>query len=208
MAQRVETTLARCSAEGCEETAITSVESKALCRRHFLANAYRHLESISAQILEPRFHENHGEAAGRFLEECMRRAADIACAPAPPSNLERAQVLDVLLWASELHGRLRRGPRVKARIPIQLRSEEPPWEENAETQLLSRHGFQLTTQRELNVEDRVVCTRLDNNWKAESRVVWVRRTESGKTEAGFEFLSDDNFWGISTWPVMQGERRR
>lgn len=138
----------------------------------------------------------------------MRRAADIACAPAPPSNLERAQVLDVLLWASELHGRLRRGPRVKARMAVQLRSEEQQWEENGETQLLSRHGFQLITRRELNVEDRVVCVRLDNNWQAEARVVWVRRSESGETEAGFEFLTDENFWGISTWPVMPGERRR
>ena len=48
----------------------------------------------------------------------MRGAADIACNPAPPSNLERARVIDVLLWASELHGRLRRSPRVPAQIPV------------------------------------------------------------------------------------------
>lgn len=138
----------------------------------------------------------------------MRHAADIACAPAPPSNLERAQVLDVLLWASELHGRLRRSPRVSARVAVKLRSETQQWEERVETQLLSRHGFQLTCGHELNVEDVLFCERLDVGWRTQVRVVWARRKETGATEAGFEFLKDENFWGIATAVPPAAERKR
>ena len=207
MSQRVVSPV-KCSSEGCSDEVVASVENLALCRKHFLASAYRQLESISAQIQDPRFHETHGEPVGRFLEDCMRHAADIACASAPPSNLERAQVLDVLLWASELHGRLRRSPRVRARVAVKLRSESLQWEERVETQLLSRHGFQLTCSHELNVEDMLSCERLDIGWRTQARVVWVRRKESGTTEAGFEFLKDENFWGIANPPSAPGERKR
>jgi hypothetical protein len=187
---------------------VASVENSSLCRKHFLASAYRQLESISAQIHEPRFHETHGEPVARFLEDCMRHAADIACASAPPSNLERAQVLDVLLWASELHGRLRRSPRVRARVVVKLCSEAQQWEETVQTQLLSRHGFQLTCAHELSVEDLLTCERLDVGWRTQARVVWARHKESGATEAGFEFLKDENFWGITTPPTPPAERKR
>ena len=138
----------------------------------------------------------------------MRHAADIACAAAPPSNLERAQVLDVLLWASELHGRLRRSPRVRARMAVKLCSDAQQWEETVDTQILSRHGFQLTCSHELNVEDMLTCVRLDNGWRTEARVAWARRKESGETEAGFEFVKDENFWGIATSLPMPVERKR
>ena len=207
MTQRVVSPV-KCSSEGCSDEVVASVENRGLCRKHFLANAYRQLETISAQIQDPRFHESHGEPAARFLEDCMRHAADIACAPAPPSNLERAQVLDVLLWASELHGRLRRSPRVSARVAVKLRSETQQWEERVETQLLSRHGFQLTCGHELNVEDVLICERLDVGWRTQVRVVWARRKETGATEAGFEFLKDENFWGIATAVPPAAERKR
>src|SRR5579862_6608098 len=100
----------RCSAEGCVETAAVAMDERRFCRAHFLAYSYRSLEATAAQFQQPQFHELHADAASRFLEECMRQAAEIACAPVVPGNFERAQVLDVLLWASELYGHLRRGP--------------------------------------------------------------------------------------------------
>jgi hypothetical protein len=187
-----------CSEEGCAETVVASVEERPLCRRHFLAFSYRALESIDAKIVESEFHENHGEATGRLLEECMRHAADIACAPVAPANIEKAQVLDVLLWASELHARLRRSARVPARIPILVRSEAPerPWEEKTQTELLSRHGFQFACRHEINPSDKLICIRLDNGWRTEARVAWTQRKDSGEILAGLEFLTDANFWAL------------
>jgi hypothetical protein len=189
----------QCSVPECSEEGIASIDERVLCRAHFLTWSYQRLEAISGQINGQEFHERQADAAGRFLEGCMHDAADIACAVAAPSNLERARVLDVLLWASELHGRLRRGPRVRAKIPVLVRSEAPerPWEEQAETQLLSRHGAQVTCRHELSVDERLTCMRLDNGRQAEARVAWIRRIGPDELEVGIEFLKEKNFWGLS-----------
>jgi hypothetical protein len=188
-----------CSVPECTEEGIASIDGRVLCRTHFLTSSYQRLEAISGQIHRQEFQERQADAAGRFLEGCMHDAADIACAVGAPSNLERARVLDVLLWASELHSRLRRGPRMPARIPVLLRSGAPEgsWEEQTETQLLSRHGAQLRCRHELRVDERLTCVRLDNGRQAEARVAWVARKGAEGLEVGIEFLVDKNFWGLS-----------
>jgi hypothetical protein len=189
-----------CSVPECSEAASASIDERAFCRKHFLTQSYQRLEVISTELRQRQFHERQADAAGRFLESCMRDAADIACAVSAPSNLEKAQVLDVLLWASELHGRLRRSPRVNARIPVQLRCEAPdhPWEEKTETVVLSRHGAQISCRHEVAVDQKLILIRLDNGWQAEVRVVWLAHKGSGELDVGIEFLTDRNFWGAGT----------
>jgi hypothetical protein len=188
----------KCAAEGCVEPIVASLEERQVCRTHFLAEAYRRLESIAAQIQEPDFHSQHGELATRFLEQCMREVTNIACAAKLPNNLERAQLLDILLWASELYGRLRRGPRVRASVPILVRSQnaEKPWEEKTETLQLSVHGFCFTCRHELHSGDALTCVRLDNGRRVEARVAWARSRDSGEIDAGVEFVTDEDFWGM------------
>ena len=188
----------KCAAEACVEASVASLDERQVCRGHFLAEAYRQIESISAQIHEPHFHSRHGELASRFLEQCMREATNIACAPELLDNLERAKLLDILLWASELYVRLRRGPRVRASIPILVRSEDArkPWEEKTETRLLSVHGFCFLCRHELRGGDVLTCVRLDNGRRVGARVAWARGKDSGETEAGVEFVTDEDFWGM------------
>ncbi|PYU28635.1 MAG: hypothetical protein DMG31_19620 [Acidobacteria bacterium] len=128
----------------------------------------------------------------------MREATNIACAAELPNNLERAQLLDILLWASELYGRLRRGPRVRASIPILVRSEDAqkPWEEKTETRELSVHGFSFLCRHELRDGDALLCVRLDNGRRVGARVAWARPKDSGETEAGLEFVTETDFWGM------------
>jgi hypothetical protein len=191
---------APCAANHCAEAAVASFDDRAVCRAHFLASAYGHLESIASQIHEANFHENNDESAARCLEQCMREATNIACGAEPPENLERAQLLDILLWASELYGCLRRGPRVRARIPIWVRCEAPegPWEEKSETHMLSTHGFSFLCRHELSKDQVLTCVRLDTGRRLDARVVWVRGKESGEIEAGLEFLKRDDFWGFES----------
>jgi len=190
----------QCAASGCSEAAVASLEALEVCRAHFLASAYEHLQSIAAQIHEADFHIRHAESAGRCLEQCMREAANIACSPDLPSNLERAQVLDILLWASELYGRLRRGPRVLARVPILVRSEDAhrPWEEKTETRVLSLHGFSFVCRHEVRAADALTCVRLDTGLRGEARVAWVRQQASGENLAGVEFTAEEDFWGLES----------
>jgi hypothetical protein len=197
-------------ADGCVQSAVVSLDEKRLCRVHFIQMAYRHLDRISLQIQAPAFHSRNAEAASICLEACMREAANIACAADFPPNLERAQLLDILLWASELHGRLRRGPRVAARIPILLRCENPerPWEEKAETQSLSQHGFSFVCRHELREDEELTCVRLDNGRRVKARVAWVRSKEAGENEAGLEFSTSEDFWGFDAGlavPVSPGK---
>ncbi len=198
----------RCSEPGCAEAAIVLIGENWLCSPHFIQRSYQQLEKISAGIRATSFHENHTEESARRLEECMRGAADIACSPAPPSNLERARVVDVLLWASELHGRLRRSPRVSARIPVLLRSDvtDRPREEKTETSVLSRHGMQVSCRSEIRQGDTLTCVRLDNGQRVEGRVAWIQRKASGEIEAGVEFSIEGNFWGIA-WNENREEAR-
>jgi len=189
----------QCSVPQCTETAATSAEGHSWCPRHFLLQSYQRLEGISAQLHQRQFEERQAEAAARFLESCMRDAADIACEVAAPTNLERAQVLDVLLWASELHGKLRRSSRVPARIPILLRSDAPePWQEKTETVLLSRYGAQVSCRHEVVAGEKLILVCLDKGWEAEVRVAWSSRKDSGETDMGVEFLGDRNFWELGT----------
>ena len=190
----------KCAGDSCTEAAIALLDERHFCRAHFLARAYRHLESIASQIQDSHFHSEHGESAASFLEQCMRQTADMACGEELPGNLERAQVLDILLWASELHGRLRRGPRVRAKIPILVRCEDPmkPWEEKTETRLLSLHGLHLECRHEVQMGGTVTCIRLDNSRRVDAKVVWARVKASGETEAGLQFLTDEDFWNLET----------
>jgi hypothetical protein len=209
-----------CTWEGCAEPAVASLEDRVFCRKHFLAVSYRRLEEIAAQIREPRFRAGNAESAARFLEECMRCAADVACLPESPSNLEKAQVLDVLLWASELHGLLRRSPRVSASIPVLVRSEMAghAWQEETKTKTLSRHGLQIGLRNAVRVNDVLTCTRSDNGWMARARVVWTRRKaassggllvqagtdlrgqqgELEESDVGLELLTEENFWEMES----------
>jgi hypothetical protein len=111
-------------------------------------------------------------------------------------NLERAQILDLLTWAAELHGRLRRGPRVVAEIPIVVKTTQGSgWEELTQTVMLSRHGLQVTCRHRLDVNQLLTCVRLDNGWHTQARVVWTRlKNAGGENEAGLEFLEERNFW--------------
>jgi hypothetical protein len=188
-----------CSEPECAEAAALSLGERSVCRAHYLAHCYRRLETISAQVKSQHFNREEAEAAGRFLQDCMRSAADIASAPEMPSNLERAKVFDILLWASELHGRLRRSPRRLAKFSILLRSEIPgrSWEARAETQVVSRHGMRITCRAEILLRDTLTCIRLDNGRRAEVIVAWTTRSDSGEVEAGLEFTRDENFWGFS-----------
>src|SRR3954466_9699816 len=142
-----------CSLPGCHEGAVVSLETNSFCRAHFLAYCYKRLESISKSVSAKSYNitQEEADAASRFLQECMRAAADIASAQEMPSNMERAQVYDVLLWASELHGRLRRSPRRAARFPVLLRSEIPgsTWEVKTETAVVSRYGMSLTCRADV-----------------------------------------------------------
>jgi hypothetical protein len=187
-----------CCEPDCKETGTLSVGGECVCRSHYLSHCYRRLGAIAEEIKNNQFNHDEGEAASRFLQDCMRSAADVASTQDQLTNLERAQIFDILLWSSELHGRLRRSPRRVAKFPILLRSDIPGrcWEERVETKMVSRHGMRISCRSDVRLKDTLTCTRLDNGRRAEAVVAWTSRNSFDEVEAGLEFSRDDNFWGL------------
>lgn len=100
-----------CSEGACHSAAATSLDQQALCLNHFLLRCYARLEAV-----DPRGQKSCEErvdlaAMRAFIEECSLRALEVSLRRANLTNLERARLLDILLWASELFLILR-APRV------------------------------------------------------------------------------------------------
>lgn len=92
----------------------------------------------------------------------------------------------------------RRSPRKTASIPVWLRREAHArtWEEETETQILSRHGAGLQCRHAIESGASLVVVRKDTGQRASVRVSYCRYTADGSREIGIEFLNCDNFWGL------------
>jgi hypothetical protein len=92
----------------------------------------------------------------------------------------------------------RRSNRKATAIPIWLRNEElgPVWEEETETQIVSRCGAGLRCRHLASAESIVVIVRRDTGRRAKARVRYSRYNPDGKRELGIEFIDNDNFWGL------------
>ena len=92
----------------------------------------------------------------------------------------------------------RRSNRKTTSFPIWLRNEElgPVWEEETETQIVSRCGAGLRCRHLVSAESIVVVIRRDTGLRAKARVRYSRYNPDGKRELGIEFIDNDNFWGL------------
>jgi len=91
-----------CAVDFCEGTAVASLAQQDFCLNHFIDLCYENLQRI-----DPR-----AQKIGRvpldlanlraFIEECSRRALDVALHCEDIDNLQRGRLLDILLWAGEL----------------------------------------------------------------------------------------------------------
>jgi hypothetical protein len=92
----------------------------------------------------------------------------------------------------------RRSDRKATTIPIWLRNEGqgPVWEEETETEIVSRCGAGLYCRHFASPESIVVIVRRDTGKRAKARVRYSRYNPDGKRELGVEFIDSDNFWGL------------
>ncbi len=94
--------------------------------------------------------------------------------------------------------RPRRSPRRAAAIPVWLRREAQvrTWEEETETQVLSRYGAGLQCRHSIESGATVVIVRKDNGQRANAQVIYCRYNAQGCREIGIEFFNCENFWGV------------
>jgi hypothetical protein len=101
----------------------------------------------------------------------------------------------------EIHSS-RRGTRQTLSFPVWLRNEEPRsiWEEETETQVVSRYGAGLRCRHFVQPDTIVVILRRDNGQRAQARARYCRYNSDGVRELGIEFIGKDNFWDLEWTP--------
>lgn len=102
------TQLKSCCRADCANCGVTSLGEEALCFDHFCSRCYELLEQADRRTVYP-WQRNAGwaELALR-LDECARRALEISLSQIELNNLDRARLLDIVLWSGDLTSLLRR----------------------------------------------------------------------------------------------------
>jgi hypothetical protein len=113
-----------CSRMGCSKQMVTPLGEEELCFDHFCARSYELLESTANAT------ESRCDAAARMevlcrLDECARRALEIALRQIELNNLERARLLDILLWSGDLISEQRRKQNSREKTVVLKESERP-----------------------------------------------------------------------------------
>ena len=100
-----------CCESACDSAAAVSLDQQALCLNHFLLRCYTKLEAVDPRGQKSREERVDLASMRAFIEECSHKALEVSLQRENLTNLERARLLDILLWASELFLVLR-APRV------------------------------------------------------------------------------------------------
>src|SRR3989454_11149284 len=180
----------RCSVSDCEESAAGSLEGCSFCREHFIFTCYEQLDQCGCWQEARLSPDRTSESVRQFLGECYRQVAQFASNVKEFTGLERAQLIDILLRATDLSRQLRQSPRLAASIPVELRCEEPggAWKEG--------YGALLKCQHPVRAGEILLVVRLDTERQVQARVARRQRKIGGVQEIGIEFLDRDNFWGV------------
>ncbi len=188
-----------CNHPGCTNPRVCALEGLQLCMSHFISACYRKLDELAELIQQRDFKSTSVHPIRRFLVECTSQAVSQALKVQGIRNQERAQLLDILLSAGDLLGKLRRSPRAIGFVPVRLcgNSYNQPWVEETVTQVLSKHGAMLRCTRPYTQSGTLDLVRLDTGRSALARVVWQEREKSGLHKVAVEILNHNNFWNWS-----------
>lgn len=96
-----------CGANSCGSTSIISLDQQDLCLNHFLLRCYEKLEGVDPRGRKSAAAVPDLTSMRAFVEECSLKALDISMRCGNMDNLQRARLLDILLWAGELYVLLR-----------------------------------------------------------------------------------------------------
>jgi hypothetical protein len=194
----------RCSIAGCEQSAESSLMGEALCREHFISEAYSRLDQYEAKRIGAGLSLYDAEAVHHFVHDCTRQADEMEHSAKDLNNLDRAKLLHIILSASELGRHLRRSPRRVESIAVRLISDRigGAWEEDGETMLLSQYGASVRCSHPAKPGETIQVLRSDTGQKAEARVAWQRQLSDDDIRIGVEFVGCENFWGLD-WGAVE-----
>lgn len=125
-----------CSRVECLRSAVTALGDKEYCFDHFCSRCYELLERnqrIAGLSSSQEFREGQAE-----LDECARRALEISFSRVVLNNLDRARLLDILLWAGDLTTALRHRRTAPPDLPGPAREKaELAWRKSVQGERVS-----------------------------------------------------------------------
>ena len=101
----------RCDECSPRQAAVSSVELRFFCLNHLVDYCYRRLEECEKALAGGQSRES----VRSFLRECATQAAKILLIQRQLQNVDRARLLDIVLWANELFSQSLSNPKMRAR---------------------------------------------------------------------------------------------
>jgi hypothetical protein len=92
----------RCDRRGCARPVITTFCKEALCLDHFCSRSYEFLNATDERGQLSTASNLPTAEQIQTADECARRTLDICMSKMLLNNLERARLLDILLWCGDL----------------------------------------------------------------------------------------------------------
>ncbi len=90
-----------CCFVSCQEPGITAIGDEDLCCDHFVVRCYEFLEQIDAERAANNSTPTYTTALKRSVNSCLQGALEVSLKSAALSNLQKARLLDIMLWAGE-----------------------------------------------------------------------------------------------------------
>ena len=202
--RRLMTSVDQCSLAECVQESDGSIDGEGFCREHFISHCYQRLDNYDEMRKGPGLSITDSESVRRFIHDCTRSADAMEHNEKHLDNLDRAKLLHIILYASELGRHLRRSPRKIASIPVTISSEKigRTWKENTETVLLSQHGAMVLCKHAAKSGDTIHLKREDTGQETDARVAWQRTSNNNEIRLAVEFTASENFWGLD-WGLVE-----
>jgi len=184
---------------GCSGPSVVTLAKQDHCREHFIQTCYQLLEECAEKFKDrDQADELTCDARRRSLQEIVDQATTTSLTRRDLSNQERIQLLDIVRWAGDLIGQIRRGPRKLVSIPVRLYRESSSQTHAEETSVVevSQHGTALRSSLPINVGELVKMERMDTGERVEGIVRWRERRDGSIVHVGIEFHSCNNFWRL------------
>jgi len=90
-----------CRFAACQEPGITAIGDEDLCCDHFVVRCYEFLEQIDIERAKSGCEATRTAGLRRSVNSCLQGALEVSLKSGALSNLQKARLLDIMLWAGE-----------------------------------------------------------------------------------------------------------
>jgi len=91
-----------CRYAACLEHGVTSLGDEDLCCDHFVLRCYEFLEQVDTERTKSNGGFFYSEALKNSVTSCLHGALEVSLQAQSLNNLQKARLMDILLWAGEL----------------------------------------------------------------------------------------------------------